>query len=186
MYHKDKMTIIKEMKEREKQCRVYLKISFVLEPTRFQAITRLGIPKGMSQAPTQEIWDFLQENEKKKEPIEWEYTENDDAIKFRFREWNIIHFNQSIEIPLASPEWEKSLTQDQILDSEIFNIIQKAIDSDPDLHQDSKHLLEEMKNIVSTLMTPERTTTPLKNSNLFSSHTRRQIVLPKWPTPRAL
>ena len=25
MYHKDKMTIIKEMKEREKQCRVYKK-----------------------------------------------------------------------------------------------------------------------------------------------------------------
>ena len=43
LYHKDKMTVIKEMKEREKQCRVYQKISFVLA-TRFQEITRLGIP----------------------------------------------------------------------------------------------------------------------------------------------
>ena len=35
LYHKDKMTIIKEMKEREKMCRVYQKINFVLTPTRF-------------------------------------------------------------------------------------------------------------------------------------------------------
>ena len=46
----------------------------MLEPTRFQAIAHLGIPKGMSQAPTQEIWNFLQEKEKNKEQIEWEYT----------------------------------------------------------------------------------------------------------------
>ena len=171
LHHKDKMTIVKEMKEREKQSRIYQKISYVLAPHRFQAIARLGIPKGMMQATTKAIWDYLQEKERTKDTIEWEYTEDDEDIKFRLKEWNILHFNQSIETPLAEEKWEKLLTPDQMLDKDISKTIQTAIDSDPNLHPASICLLQEMKRKVSKPMPIEKTTVSLEEFRGFFRHT---------------
>ena len=67
LHKKDKMTVVKEMIEREKQSRMYGKIGHVLNNERFQTISRLGIPKGTSSSSTREIWDYLQKKEKKKE-----------------------------------------------------------------------------------------------------------------------
>lgn len=141
------MTIIQEMKEHEKMSRMFQKISHVMKPHRYQAITRLGIPKNKMNSPTEMIWKFLQEKEKTKEHIDWEYTEDEDPIKFRLREWNILHFNQSIETPLASAEWEKKLSPDKLLSSNITDVIQEAIESDNNLHQASVCLLQEMKKV---------------------------------------
>ena len=78
---KDKMQIVKGMQEREKQSRTFNKLAFVLTQERFQAITRLGIPKGMLKSPIHEIWEFLQKKEKTKDHIDWEYTEDEGEIK---------------------------------------------------------------------------------------------------------
>ena len=53
----------------------------------------------------------------------------------RLREWNIIHFNQAIETPLASAKWEEALDPDKILGDNIQDVIQQAIDNDTSLHQ---------------------------------------------------
>lgn len=102
LFDKDKMQVAKEMQEREKQSRLYNKLAFVLTNERFQAITRLGIPKGMMGSPIKDIWDFLQAKEKTKEYIDGEYTEDESEIKLRLREWNILHFAQASETPLAT------------------------------------------------------------------------------------
>ena len=171
LQNKDKMTVIKEMKEREKQSRMYKKISFVLAPQRYQAITRLGIPKGMMQATTKEIWDFLQAKEKTNDKIEWEYTEQEQEIEYRLREWNILHFNQSIGTPLASTEWEANLSPDSVIDSNIVDVIHKAIEADSTLHPDSICLLQEMQNKITKPMPPEKTTVSLEEFQSFFKHT---------------
>ena len=50
LYRKDKMTVVKEMMECEKQSRMYGKIGHVLNNECFQTISRLGISKGMSSS----------------------------------------------------------------------------------------------------------------------------------------
>ena len=167
LFHKDKMTVIKMMKEREKQKRLYQKIAFVLKSIRAQNLTRLGIPKGMMQRSTREIWDFLQIKEKKKEKIEWEYTEDDTIIKFRLREWNIIHFNQSSETPLASQMWEDKLAPDCLIEENIHDVLQQAIDSSDDLHQASKCLLQEMKRKISSPMPDTKTSFTVEEFRSF-------------------
>lgn len=86
LLQKYKMTVVKIMKEREKQRRLHQKIAFVLKRIRAQNLTRLSIPKGMMNSSTQDIWNYLQEKEKTKETIEWEYTEDETETKFRLRE----------------------------------------------------------------------------------------------------
>ena len=125
----------------------------------------------MHQSSTQDIWNFLQEKEKTKGDIEWEYTENDDDIKFRLREWNILHFNQSSETSLASTAWEKNFTPDTLLDKSISRVIQRAIELDPDLHPNSRCFLEEMKNIVTDTMPPDKCTVSLDEFQSFYRHT---------------
>ena len=171
LHNKDKMILIKELKEREKQGRIFKKISYVLTPFQHQAITRLGIPAGMMQSTTKEIWDFLQLKERTKEKIDWEFTEDENYIQFRLREWNILHFNQSHATPLASATWEKHLTPEEIVDSQIPDIIQRAIDADTTLHPDSKCLLEEMKRKVSKPMPDDKTTASLEEFQTFFRHT---------------
>ena len=143
----------------------------MLVPHRFQAITRLGTPKGMMEAPTHEIWKFLQEKERTREKVEWDYTEDDEDIKVRLKEWNILHFNQSSETPLATKRWEQPLQPNQIIDNEISDTIQKAIDENPDLHPDSICLLQEMKKKVSKPMPIEKTTISHEEFQSFFRHT---------------
>lgn len=138
------------MQEREKQSRLYNKLAFILTNERFQAITRLGIPKGMMDSPIKDIWDFLQAKEKTKENIDWEYTEDEAEIKLRLREWNILHFAQAAETPLATKEWEQALDPDKTLTEDIDSILKSAISNGTDLHPDSICLLQEMRQVIST------------------------------------
>ena len=169
--NKDKMVLVKELKEREKQSRINRKIAFVLTPFRNQAITRLGILLDMMKSTTKDIWDYLQLKERTKEDIQWEFTEDEDKIKFRLKEWNVLHFNQSVETPLASEQWENNLTPENIVDNEIANIIQRAIENDKTLHPDSVCLLEEMKKKIANPMPVEKTSASLEEFTSFFKHT---------------
>ena len=71
--NKDKMTVIKELKEREKQKRMFQQINFILKSFTSNNVSRLGIPKRMHNSTTQEIWDYIQITREKE--IQWEYTE---------------------------------------------------------------------------------------------------------------
>ena len=171
LYNKDKMTILKEMKEREKQSRMYQRIDCVLNTNRFQAITRLGIPKGMQSRTTKEIWNYLQIKEKNQDKIAWEYTENEADIKRRLREWNMIHFNQAVETPLATEQWEQGLDPNKVLETNMSQILDDAIKNDPTLHKDSRCFLEEMKNIVSKPMLPGKTQISVEEFQAFYRRT---------------
>ena len=171
LHNKDKMTVVKETKEREKQSRMYQKLDSVLNSNRFQAIIRLGLPSGMMSSSTQSIWDFLQIKEKNNEKITWEYTEDETEISRRLREWNMIHFNQAVETPLATEQWEHSLDPNKVLENNMIQILDDAIHNDTSLHKDSRCFLEEMKTIVSKPMDHDQTHITVEKFQTFYRRT---------------
>ena len=171
--NKDKMIIIKELKEREKQKRMFQRINFILKSFIPNNVSRLGIPKGMGDCTTQEIWDFIQQTPEN--DIQWEYTEKEEDIKFRLREWNILHFNQSHDTPLASAEWEAKLTPENQLTEDMTELITTALHTSPDLHPDSRCVLEEILRNIKDPMPPERTTISLEEFRSFYRTTKEDI-----------
>ena len=121
---------------------MFQRINFILKSFTPNNVSRLGIPQGMNNSTAQEIWDYIQITPEKQ--IKWEYTEDGTIIKFRLREWNILHFNQSHETPLASQEWEQKLTPKDQLTEDMTDIIEEAIKDSPDLHANSRCVLEEI------------------------------------------
>lgn len=102
---KDVETIIRDMREREKQSRIFQRIGNALKSTSFSQISRLGLPKQLRNEDTQTIWDFIKYTpaaEMKK--VEWEYIEDVVETERRLFEWNILHFNQAHTTPLATKE----------------------------------------------------------------------------------
>ena len=171
--NKDKMIVIKELKERERQKRMFQKINFILKSFTSNNVSRLGIPKGMKNSTTQEIWDYTQTTPEKE--IQWEYTEDEKDIKFRLREWNILHFNQAHPTPLATPEWDKRLSPEDLLTRDMQSIITEAINDSDDLHQDSRCILEEILRSIKEPMPMEKTTISLEEFISFYKHTKEDI-----------
>ena len=93
----DKEKIIKDMKEREKQSRMYQRLGSILTVLNYANITRLGLSAQLKDASTNTIWKYIQstpESELKK--IEWDYMEDQKTIATRSTEWNMLHFNQAL------------------------------------------------------------------------------------------
>jgi len=78
----DIVRAVAEMKTREKQKKMWRKISFVTKQ-RGNYVTRLGIPIGYKNASTQAIWDYLQ-NPKSKPT--WYYVTDPAEIERRLLE----------------------------------------------------------------------------------------------------
>ena len=103
------------------------------------------------------------------------YTEEIKDIKFRLREWNILHFNQAHTTPLATPAWEKRLTPDELLTKEMKSIIIDAINDSEDIHQDSRCILEEILKNIRDPMPEEKNTISLEEFLSFYKCTKEDI-----------
>ena len=57
---KEVEVIIKEMKQREIQSRMFARIGNTLKTTNFAQITRLGLPKHLCTDSTENIWNYIQ------------------------------------------------------------------------------------------------------------------------------
>lgn len=119
----------------------------------------------MSNNTTKEIWDYI--NATDDENIQWDYIEDAETILRRLREWNILYFNQSEETPLASADWEAQLDPGQVLDDNMVEVIDKALDQDQTLHQDSRCILEEIKNNIQSSMPASQTTISIEEFRSF-------------------
>ena len=172
-HNKDKMRIIKEIKEREKQKRMYQKIRFVLKNESFSSVNRLGIPKGMLKSTTKEIWDYIQVTPDKE--IRWVYIEEASEILCRLREWNILHFNQSSETPLASKEWEEALNPGDTLEDKMVDVVSTALENDKQLHQDSRCVLQEIITNIRKPMSEQKCTISLQEFRQFYKTTPENI-----------
>ena len=100
---KDVETIIRYVREREKQSRLFQRIGHALKTANYAQITRLRLPRNLRSEDTQVIWDFIQSTPADElEKVEWEYIEDTNEIERRILEWNILHFNQAHTTPLAT------------------------------------------------------------------------------------
>ena len=57
---KDVETIVKEMKQREIQSRMFVRIGNTLKTVNYAQITRLGLPKHIRSESTEQIWNYIQ------------------------------------------------------------------------------------------------------------------------------
>ena len=89
--NKEKATVLKELKHREKQGRAWNKIGFVTKKlNKSHGITRLGIPKGFEDRSSQEIWEYLYDPTVKPE---WVYITDKATIKKRLVEWQYLYYS---------------------------------------------------------------------------------------------
>jgi len=122
---KAKTRIIKEMKEREKQQRSWDKIHFVTKNKNYNRIERLGIPEGFENKSTKDIWEYL--SNPNATPT-WTFITNPDEIERRLLEWQVFHYGQASETPLAKAEWYNALNPNAKTDEEIRDIFQTGKD----------------------------------------------------------
>jgi len=111
-----KASIIKNMKEREKQRRSWEKIRFVTQNQDHRSIDRLGLPAGFENRSTKDIWDYLSDSTREKE-TDWVFITDSEEIEERLFEWQKLHFGQAQSTPLASKEWHDVLNPVQKSDS---------------------------------------------------------------------
>ena len=129
--NKDVLTKIKEMKEREKQSRIYAHIGSALKNKTFGTITRLGLPKEVCHSSTEIIWGYISsKTQAEMKKIQWHYIEDPQEIERRLVEWNILHSNQASETPLANEKWRNKLNK---TDEELDEILRNKLTQDVDL-----------------------------------------------------
>ena len=156
---KDVETIIRDMREREKQSRLFQRIGNALKTTNYAQITRLGLPKNLRSEDTEAIWNFIQSTpaaELKK--MEWEYIEDNIEIERRLLEWNILHFNQAHNTPLATPEWQQKLDPINKSDDDLETILYDTLTSNVDLAPETICLLEQIQCNLQPQMSQAQTT----------------------------
>ena len=142
---KDVETIIKEMRQREKQARMFERIGYTLKSLNYSQITRLGLPKHICNSTTDEIWNYIQStSDDELKRIEWEYTEDKGEIERRLLEWNILHFNQAHSSPLATKHWQDKLTPIGKTDDELDSILKDTLLDGDNLSPETRCLLEQM------------------------------------------
>ena len=169
---KDKAKIIREMKEREKQSRMYQRLGSILKVINYANVTRLGLPAHLSQATIEEIWSYIQSTpELDLKKIEWEYTEDQQTIATRLIEWNMLHFNQACDTPLAAPEWATKLDPTTRKDDELEEILRSTITEGANLTVEAKCILEMIRDNINPLMPPETTNITLESFISFFKST---------------
>jgi len=151
LHNVKKVSIIKNIKEREKQRRSWEKIHFATNPTRYSGIDRLGIPAGMENSTTKEIWDYLSNHNNKPD---WVFITDPKEIEHRLWEWQFFHYSQAQETPLASSEWQTLLDPLQKTDLEMDNIMSGDIFSNSNLPQEAKSFLKHMTSKIQPPMSP--------------------------------
>ena len=151
--NKDVLTKIKEMKEREKQKRIFDHIGSALKNKSFGNITRLGLPKEVYNRSTDMIWDYIQsKTQAEMKKVQWHYIEDPQEIERRLLEWNILHFNQASETPLANQTWHDKLDPCDKTDDELDIILQEKLSQDDDLCPTTRCFLEQIQTNIQKPM----------------------------------
>ena len=141
--NKDLATVIKEMRHREKQKRAWQKISFVTKAKSRGTISRLGIPKGMENRSTADMWKFLQNAQN---TTEWTYIHDTKEIEARLLEWQLHHYNQASSTPFATSEWYNKLNPNILNEEDVYDILRDGLPEDDRLMESSRKLFEEISS----------------------------------------
>lgn len=141
------------------QKRTFERIGHSLKTSNFAQVTRLGLPKHLFTATTEEIWNYIQTTpDDTLKTIEWDYTEDPAEIDRRLLEWNIHHFNQAHSSPLATAYWQEKLNPINKTDDELDDILQYTLLDGEDLSAETICLLEQIHYNIQPLMEEKRTT----------------------------
>ena len=168
---RDKATIVKEMKNREKQKKSWRKIAYVTKAHR-KGVTRLGVPKGFESAPTQDIWNYL--SDPKCEP-EWTFLTDPDAINRRLVEWQSFHYSQAGETPLAALDWYSRLNPNSIAPSDVQDILQgNSSNLPPHVHPTTEVFFDTLSENLLPEMPPESIDITTKKYRQFYSKTKER------------
>jgi len=168
---RDKATIVKEMKNREKQQKSWRKIAYVTKSHR-KGVTRLGIPKGFESAPTRDIWDYLSDPNCKPE---WTYLTDPDTINQRLVEWQRFHYSQAGETPLAALDWYSRLNPNSIPPSEVQDILNGTSSSlPPHVHPTTKVFFDMLTDNLLPKMPPESIDITTTKYRKFYSKTKER------------
>jgi len=155
-----KASIIKNMKEREKQKRSWSKIQFTVQKIKGSNISRLGIPVGYEHRSTKEIWTYLSDHNN--QPT-WTFITDKEEIDKRIWEWQYLHYSQAGETPLASPVWRDKLDPVVKSDSEMNEVMQGDIFEQSDLPAEAKTFLKHLtSNIQPEMSKADTSITKLK------------------------
>jgi len=149
LHDKKKISIIKDMKEREKQRRSWDKIHFTIKPNRRGGVDRLGIPVGMENSSTLQIWNYLSDHTNK--PT-WTFITDATEIERRLGEWQLCHYSQAQETPLATKQWQELLDPVSKTDEQMTSIMKGDIFTKSDLPMESKCFLKHMTSKIQPQM----------------------------------
>jgi len=132
-------TVIKEMKNREKQKRAWARIKFVTK-RRSGGVTRLGIPLGYEDAPMEAVWNFLQDP---KSQLEWVYITDPIQIENKLIQWQELHYNQAGDTPFASTYLHENMNPNNISEDDIMENLHHNTHMDG-LHAASKEFFHKI------------------------------------------
>ena len=152
LHDKKKISIIKDMKEREKQRRSWDKIHFTVKPNRRGGVDRLGIPMGMENSSTLEIWNYLSNQNNKPS---WTFITDSIEIERRLEEWQLCHYSQAQETPLATKQWQERLDPVSKTDEQMSSIMEGELFTKSDLPMESKRFLKHMTSKIQPQMKME-------------------------------
>lgn len=89
---------------------MFERIKSVLKCNTFSSINKIGLPTLHQHETTEQIWNRMQTMTPGEiDQLEWTYFEDPDIVGQRLVEWNILHFNQASETPLATEFWKNKL-----------------------------------------------------------------------------
>lgn len=103
--------------------------------------------------------------------VQWSYTEDPLEIERRLVEWNILHFNQASETPLANQTWCDKLDPCTKTDDELEHILHRRLSQDPDLCPTTKCFLEQIQSNIQKPMPKSMTIMTLEKFRAFYKKT---------------
>ena len=89
--------------------------------------------------------------------VVWTFIEDLPKIERRLIEWNIPHFNQTSETPLAQPHWEHKLDLNTKSDDELDHLLRVTLCDDDTLNEETKCFLRQIQTNIQQPMPKTRT-----------------------------
>jgi len=150
LHDKKKESIIKNIQQREKQKRSWEKIQVAVGKNTGYGVSRLGVPLGMEDASTEDIWNYLSDHTSKPK---WVFITDPVKIEKRLWEWQFFHYNLAGETPLASEAWRDKLDPVSRTDKEIEDILKDSLNLQSHLPTEAamffNHLTTHTKPVMS-------------------------------------
>ena len=77
--------------------------------------------------------------------VKWPYIEDQDKIERRLVEWNILHFNQASETPLANETYKNKLDPCSRTEDELEDIFRHKLSNTDDERPEVRFFLEQIQ-----------------------------------------